>query len=207
MMRIMVTSILALSVLMAGCGIHSDYMKEVESPSAAAVDPAAATVVFVRPSGYGKALKTVILDEHGRFLGESWGKTYFSVKVPPGEHTFISWTEGTPALRAKLEPGKTYYVQQSITMGVWSGRVRLFAMGPQREDWPKLTEWLADSTMLIPNEAAGQEFLRQKADRVQEVVAKGLANYAGYEDEARKGDPSAVEKRTLLPQDGVVAAR
>jgi hypothetical protein len=77
-----------LALATAGCVVASQYMTTLEVPQPLATDPSAATVVFA-PSGYGGGLKKMILDDKGRFLGESWGKTYFAVKVPPGEHTFI----------------------------------------------------------------------------------------------------------------------
>lgn len=204
MNRIIVTVVLAFVVVLAGCAMQSPYMIKLETPQPVATDPAMATVVFIRPSSYGGRIKTIILDEKGRFLGESWGKTYFAVRVPPGEHTFISWTEGTPAMKATLDPGKTYYVEVGIVPGAWTARARLFAMGPRRASWSKLTDWLADCTMLIPNEAAGQALFQEKSERVREVIGKGLGSYVEYETEAKNGDATAIEQRTLVPADGVV---
>jgi hypothetical protein len=180
-----------------GCGVSSKYMTTLEVPQVVAVDPAVATVVFIRPSSYGGRVQHVIVDSKGRFLGECWGETYFVVKVPPGEHMFISWGEGTPALKATVEAGKVYYVEVGVTMGAWSARARLFAMGPQRESWAELPQWLKESTMLVPNEPAGQAYL-QGRDDTGEVIQKGVKNYAEY-------DAEAIQKRTLLAADGVPA--
>lgn len=188
---------IVLLVAATGCGTSSKYMTTLKAPQPLAADASAATVVFIRPSGYGGGQKNVIMDEKGRFLGESWGWTYFAVKVPPGEHTFVSWTEGTPALKATLAPGKVYYVEVGATMGAWSARMRLFAIGPQRKQWAELPEWLGKATMLVPNEPAGQAYL-QSRDDTMEVVGKGLKNYSEYEGEER-------ELRTLVAGDGVPA--
>jgi hypothetical protein len=140
----------------------------------------------------------VIVDEKGRFLGETWGATYFVAKVAPGEHTFISWCEGTPALKATLEAGKVYYVEIGVTIGAWSARGRLFADGPARQQWGELPSWLHDTTMLVPNEAAGQQYLQSRQSDLAAVLNKGTANYAGYDGEEKA-------KRTLTPADGVPA--
>lgn len=202
MKSILAALVFMLSLATLGCGVSSKYMTKLEVPQAVAVDPATATVVFIRPSSYGGGAKHVILDSKGRFLGECWGETYFVVKVPAGEHMFISWGEGTPALKATVEAGKVYYVEVGVTMGAWSARARLFAMGPQRENWAELPEWLQNSTMLAPNEAAGQAYVQGDEDTA-EVIQKGVKNYAEY-------DAEAIQKRTLLAADGVpapVAAR
>jgi hypothetical protein len=196
--RILFAAVLGVPLATSACSVSSQYMTKLEVPQPIPVDPNAATVVFVRPSGYGGRIKTVILDNAGRFLGESWGKTYFATREPPGEHIFVAWSEGTPALKAMLEAGKVYYVEIGAIIGVWSLRTRLFAVGPQRQQWASLAEWLENSTMLVPDEAAGQAYAQSKADNVQEVIQKGLSNYAEYNDEDR-------QKRTLLPSDGVPA--
>lgn len=204
MARALAVAVLVFAAATAGCGMSSPYMTRLEGPVAIAADPGTATVVFIRPSGYAGGIKRIILDGQGRFLGECWGQTYFAVRMPPGEHLFIAWSEGTPALKALLEPGKIYYVEVSMTMGAWQARSRLFALGPQREGWPDLPRWLATSTMLIPNEAAGQVYLQERAREVAEVVQKGFASYGQYVKEAQEGKPEALQKRTLLMTDGVV---
>lgn len=186
------------SLAALGCTVSSPYMETLAAPQPIAVEPGSATVVFVRPTGYAGRAKHMILDEKGRFLGECWGETYFPVKVPPGQHTFISWSEGTPALQASVDAGKVYYVEVGVTIGAWAARARLFGVGPQRESWGELPEWLARSKMLLPNEAAGQAHFATIPDRVNEVIQKGLQNWSEYDAEARG-------KRSLNPADGVTS--
>jgi hypothetical protein len=178
--------------------VSSPYMEVLAAPQAIAADAGTATVVFLRPTGYAGRLKHMILDQKGRFLGECWGETYFSVKMPPGQYTFISWSEGTPALQATLDAGKVYYVEVGVTIGAWAARARLFGLGPQRESWAEVPGWMASSTMLVPNEAAGQAHLGSIQDRVNEVIQKGFANWAEYDAEARA-------KRSLSQADGVAS--
>jgi hypothetical protein len=173
-------------------------MEALTAPQPIAADAGNATVVFVRPTSYAGRVKHIVMDQKGRFLGECWGETYFSVKMPPGQYTFISWSEGTPALQATLAAGKVYYVEVGVTIGAWAARARLFGLGPQRENWAEVPEWLGKSTMLVPNEEAGQAHFATIQDRVNEVIQKGLANWAEYDAEARA-------KRSLTPADGVGA--
>lgn len=187
--------VMALALGAPGCGYSSDYMSKLEVPTPVMVDPSSATLVVVRPSNYGGALKTAILDDRSGFLGESSGKSYFVTHIAPGEHTLVAWSEGTPALHATVEAGKVYYVEVGMVMGFWSGHARLFAVGPQRPQWQKLPEWLHDCDMEVLQPGAAQRFAQEK-DRMSEVIQKGIANYAGYDGEQR-------EKRTLLPTDGV----
>jgi hypothetical protein len=201
MKRIITLLAFALALATLGCG--SKFMIEARAPMAFAPDPAAATVIFIRPSRFASAIRPAILDERGTFLGEALPSSHFAVRVTPGEHLFVAWSEGTPALRATLEGGKFYYVEIGIVPGVWSARARLFAVGPGREQWAKLPEWLADSRMMVLPPEAARAFMEAKGDGVREVVSKGQSSYADYEQEARRGDPTAVQKRTLVLADGV----
>jgi hypothetical protein len=182
----------------SGCGASSKYMTKLESPTAVQVNPAAATVFFVRPSSFAASIKATILDSNGQFLGEALPKSYFAVQLPPGEHVFVAWSEGTPALKATLEPGKVYYVEVAPIVGVWSARVRLFAIGPQREQFAKLPSWIAESSMLIPDQATGQAYIQQRLDDAQNTIAKGVSSFSDYDAEDKA-------KRTLLPSDALPA--
>lgn len=207
-------ALLFLTLALTCCSASTPYMTEVAAPRAVAVDPAAATVVFIRPSPEEASVRHVILDETGRFLGLSRSEAYFGVKVAPGEHTFMSYVDGntfgngpdrrsgTPALKASLEAGKLYYVQVVATPGSYTTRGRLLGMGPSRKGWDELPGWLAKSLPLVPDEAGGQAHVRETLD-VQVVVQKGLGTAASY-------DEAALAEHSLAPADGVsapVAAR
>jgi hypothetical protein len=188
--------IVAMAVATSACG-GGGYMAPLQAPTAITADPAAATIIFIRPSGYGGG-RYAILDQQGKFLGELAGETYFAVKVPPGEHMFVSWGEGTPALKANVEAAKIYYVEMGMTIGAWSARARLFGVGPQRKNWAELREWLAESKMVTIAPGGDQKFMQDKGGESQEVLQKGMANWAEYDAEA-KG------LRSLTPADGLDA--
>jgi hypothetical protein len=191
--------LVGLAIANSACAASSPYMAKADVAGSVQADRATATVVFVRPSSYAPAVKVTILDGSGRFLGDSLPKTYFSAKLSPGDHSFVSSGEGTPSMEAHLEAGKIYYVEVAPIFGAWSARARLFAIGPQRSQWARLPSWLAGSTRLVPDEAAGQQHLADRPDDTRTVLEKGAEAFAGYGD----GDRT---KRTLLPTDGVTEA-
>ena len=190
-LRVLV-SFLAMFCLV-GCNASSDYMHPGVPPSAPAAD--AATIIFIRPSGYASGQLMTVLDTNGRFLGDSLAKSYFSVKVTPGEHVFLVWGENTGALRATVAGGKTYYVEVSTKLGWLSARVHLLALTPRHENWKELQEWLTDSKPLAPDEAKGQAYLASRRDDVQERIRRAL-------DALGKYDADELNARTILPQDG-----
>ena len=109
------------------------------------------------------AIVVAIVDEKGRFLGDSEADGHFAVRVPPGQHVFVSWSESTPAMRVSVVAGKTYFVEVDPNMGWGSARVQLLALTPRSANWSKLPEWLRGTRALEVNEAAGQARMQQRA--------------------------------------------
>jgi hypothetical protein len=189
------TATLVLGLAASGCVATSPYMHEAVTAQPSAPPPGAATVVFVRPSGYAGALKTTILDEHGTFLGDSLAESQFAVTLPAGRHLFVAWAENTAALQADLAPGRTYYVEVAPRMGVLSARVHLLAVTPRSKSWERLPEWLHDSRLYDADPGAGQAYLATRQDDVRERLRR--ANEA-----IRKYDADDLALRTLNPGDG-----
>src|SRR5689334_11749984 len=125
-MKVEVLVVVALTAL-TGCSFSAPHMRPAAS-GAITPDPAAATVVFVRPSRIGGAITSVIATTDGRFLGESQAKSYFVARLPPGDHLLVSWSESTPAMRASLAAGMIYYVEVAPKMGWGSARIQLLAV-------------------------------------------------------------------------------
>lgn len=190
-------AVLALSS--TGCTASSEYMREAHAPQLMGPVGNAATVVFIRPSGYAKAMKMTVLDGRGRFLGDSLPETWFAVKMPPGEHVFVGWAENTSALRAQLLPGRTYYVEVAPKMGAWSARVHLLAITPRAESWGELREWLDETQQLVPDEAGGQAYLNGRKDDVVDRLQRAAETMRDY-------DRDELEERTLRAEDGLAAA-
>ena len=189
------TLLVMFTVALLGCTASSKYMIEPQGLVSLQPPPDKAVVVFIRPSNFARAVGTTILDEHGRFLGDSLPQTYFAVLEPPGQHVFISWAENTAALRAELAPGHVYYVEVAPKMGVMSARMHLLALTPRSENWPKLREWLSESKPLVANEAAGQAYLSERRDDVAERIRRAQEALSKY-------DRDELAERTIFAPDG-----
>jgi hypothetical protein len=141
----------------------------------------------------------MVMDENGRFLGESQAYSKFAVTLPPGEHMFVSWSESAEALKATLLPGRTYYVEVSPRIGAFTARVDLLAVAPRLGSWQNLQDWLSNTETLEPDVAQGQAQLASDPKDVQENLSLAKKNFAEL-------DKEEVMERTLLPEDGVPSA-
>lgn len=177
------------------CTASAEHMRP-GTAAAIGSDPAAATVVFVRPSSFAGLIVPVIATAQGRFLGESEASSHFVVRLPPGEHVLFTWSEGTPALRATLAAGRVYFVEVAPKMGAFSSRVQLLALTSRAESWPKVREWLRDTKTLVPDEAAGQAYVQSRASDFAERIAAASVSLREY-------SPDDLAARTLLAADGI----
>ena len=169
---------------------HSPFMRPAPSdPDPELAPPNRARVVFVRTtSGVGGAY--LVIDENGRFLGESAAGTRFSVWVAAGAHYFIAWGSGTTeALHATLAPGRTYWVLVSGKPGLW-------AITPDNGLMKEIPSYLAESKEVVPDTEAGQAHLDRLGGRVAKAVKEGIATYQAYSDKDRAD-------ATLLPGDDI----
>ncbi len=179
-----------------GCAAKSPYMTPAAQGSIEAA-PEAATVVFIRPKYYASSVKVTIVDEKGRYLGESLPESNFAVKMPPGEHIIVGYTNTAHALKAKLIGGRVYYVHIVANEDNWAPRFSLLALGPRSKDYGHIDEWLAKTTSYTPDEKGGQDHLTTM--NVEKLLAKGQLRWEQYA-------PNDVEERTIQPDDGKVGA-
>ncbi|NUO53821.1 MAG: hypothetical protein HOV80_33670 [Polyangiaceae bacterium] len=186
-----------LAFLVSGCAASSDYMRPLEVPRMPAPSSDRATVIFVRPSSFAGSLLVTVLDDKGQFIGDALPSSWFFTSVEPGEHTFISWAENTAALRAKLAPGKLYFVEVDVKLGALSARAHLKALGPKSEAWEERDAWLRDSTQLEVDAPSGQAYLDGRREDVEERIRRAHDALAKY-------SPAELADRTLAPADGIV---
>lgn len=159
-----------------------------------------ATVVFLRPSGWGAPQLTVIIDSDGRYVGESLAKTQFIANVPPGDHTFVTATYtingwgavASRALKAKLEPGKLYFVEIGLKLGI----ADLFAISPRTKQWTMLKEWMNATRRISSDLKAGQAFVDESRDDMKECIETALKEFAQADEELRP-------KITMTAEDGL----
>jgi len=178
-----------------GCTGTSPYMAPT-THSAIETVPEMATVVFARPSTFGGgADRVTIIDGKGRFLGDTLPGTYFAVKMPPGEHMFISWGETTSAVKATVTGGKVYFVEAFSPTGPGTPRLSLRAVTLRSPAYGKTEEWMTRATPLMPAEDRGQAYLQADASGTQSAIANGTKTYAGY-------GPTELPDHTLAAEDG-----
>jgi hypothetical protein len=93
-------------------------------------DGQAGLYVF-RNSFVGKALKKdVYLD--GALVGETANKVYFRRVIPAGAHTLATESEfGNNSTEFTAEPGKLYFFEQYIKMGLFVGGANLRAVSEE----------------------------------------------------------------------------
>ena len=185
-------ALLLISVL--GACAKPKYMRITATPIP--VPQAKANVVFIRPANFGSAIRFMILDDQGTFVGESISKSHFVTQVDPGRHLFVAWSENTSALEATVEAGKTYYVHVQPTMGAFKAQVQLKAIKPGSEKWSDLEEWLKDTRRMEIDGDLGQAYLSSKSEKVQKRIATANEKWnEGYSAEQKA-------ERTLSPEDG-----
>ncbi len=83
-----------------------------------------AQVVFFRPVGPGMLIACTVHDGDPEISHLAVGK-YFVRVTDPGVHTFWVKSEAKDTLKLEVEPGETYYVKCSISMGIMVGRPNL----------------------------------------------------------------------------------
>ena len=81
-----------------------------------------ALVYFFRARHFAGGGISYNIKENDKVIGAIANGTYFFEIVDPGEHTFTASTEATVSRTINAEAGKTYYVECSVTMGIFAGR-------------------------------------------------------------------------------------
>jgi hypothetical protein len=169
---------------------HLAYMRAApQGPASEFVPPGKARVVFVSNSRFAGGAFPII-DEGGRFIGESAPGTRFSSLVAPGGHYFIAWGTGrTEALHASLSAGRTYWV-------LVTGRPSLWAVNEESGLVREIPSYLKHTRALVPDAVAGQAYLDSLGDMVAKAVKDGIATYEAYSEEDK-------DNATLLLGDDV----
>jgi len=95
------------------------------APAADAATGATGTVVFFREKKMMGAAISYKVRENGVELCKLGSGSFCTVQVPVGKHAYVTKTEATDVLNMEVDPGETYYVQASISMGVVAGHSNL----------------------------------------------------------------------------------
>jgi hypothetical protein len=175
----------------------------VMSSGALASDDDMATVVFMRSSFVGSAIKTSLYDITGdetRFLGIMKNKSKIEYKVKPGKRTFMVVSEAADFLEANLVAGKTYYSMVTPRTGAWKARFSLF---PFRNDGTTkfntaskdFSQWKSKTKPVSVDEKSRAWFENHK-DSVE-------AKRAEYWPKWQEKSADAKAEHTLNPDDGI----
>jgi hypothetical protein len=75
-------------------------------------------VVFYRPSRMKGMAISYSVREGDTTLGKLGNGSYFALPVEPGLHSYRIQSELKDTLRLEVDPGETYYVMQSMDIGI-----------------------------------------------------------------------------------------
>lgn len=101
--------------------------KDAAAPAAKVAPPpeGKGQVVFFRPSNMLGMALSFSVHEGDKGIGKLGNGSYFVHTADPGQHLFTIQSEVTDKLTLEIEPGETYYVKQTIGVGIVAGRPRL----------------------------------------------------------------------------------
>jgi hypothetical protein len=154
-----------------------------------APQPGDASVVFVRPeSSCDGGDYSIVVDDHGRFVGNVAPGTRVSVPVRPGTHIFYAWSsldlrvEKEPnfnpvaAVRVNAVPSQTEYVsltdsRHHFECNAWMS----VEMTPQDVLSSDLAGWLNSSKAVVADRGAGQAALNARPALLQTDLELGQA--------------------------------
>jgi hypothetical protein len=194
------TRVLGLVLLLAaGCGAPPQpRMTPVPPPHDPLKPlPGTAVVVFIRPSLLAGDVKLTVMDQNGRFLGQSQARSHFAVPVAPGKRVFMIHDKNVAALQAELVAGKTYFVEVAVQPGsTATPEAQLLAITPRSASWNERETWLNATDRLQSDFASGQAWVEARAQDTPRKLKKGLERLAKY-------SKSELAERTLQPGDGV----
>ncbi len=91
-----------------------------------------ATLAIIRDTFFGGG---IVFSNYvdGKFIGETKGNTYFVSTVSPGPHYVVVATENTAVALLDFKPGKTYFLREGVSMGIWRARTSgFYPMTPQQ---------------------------------------------------------------------------
>ena len=82
-------------------------------------------IVFFRDKKFTGGAISYIVRENGEELGKLSNGSYFVHVAEPGAHAYTVHSEAKDVMNLEVEPGETYYVVGSISMGILAGRPNL----------------------------------------------------------------------------------
>lgn len=124
--KLLLCASLSLALLSGCASVPMASTEQDQHSKTFAAPPADQSGLYIfRDSILGTAIKkTVKVD--GQVIGETAINTYFYRLIKPGQHVLATESEFSDnAIELYTEPGKNYYVRQSIKFGVFVGGAKL----------------------------------------------------------------------------------
>ncbi|MBV1914783.1 MAG: DUF2846 domain-containing protein [Pseudomonadales bacterium] len=165
------------------------YPIMIESPELLTTDKDHALVRFYRPETLIADIAFDIWNQDG-YVGSTKGGTYFSAKLLPGHHVFISKSERYSVLDAELEAGKEYAVELDVGMGWNQAHIKLLPMDLSTEKGnQQAMKWRENLKATLLN----QELIESDA------MAKRIKTGFEYLENERKAIASGDAPKRSLP--------
>ena len=150
-------SILIISLIFILASCATTHMAKPEKAPDLSFSPDKATLVIIRESWVGGAIVFWnYLD--GKLIGETMGRNYFVTPVTPGSHYVVVATENTCVAHFDFKPGRTYFLGEGVTMGVWRARTSGFYPMTQED----ATKAIKNCSYLEYDPKTGQEDMDPK---------------------------------------------
>jgi hypothetical protein len=148
-----------------------------------------ATIVFLRPSGFGGAIQSSVFDvtnDPPTLVGIISSMKKIALSTTPGHHRFMVISEAADFMDAELSAGRTYYALVAPRMGMWRAR---FSLRPMSGDSPDLVGYLKD-TNWVENTAASQAWAKSNLGSVLAKKAEYIGEWEAKQDKPilRDGD-------------------
>ena len=145
--------------------------------------PDHAVVVFFRP-GDDRGHPPIV-NEQGHYLGTSVAGAYFSVIVPPGDHTFVSCTTTPGVLRVRLLAGKRYNVLVTSSEVFRISKSALWPIRPGTDPFSQLDRWYTEQKHIVTDDTEAEKEL---GDSLAECARDGLKDSGATLDMLRPED-------------------
>lgn len=180
-------------LVVCGCG-SSDFMKEAGKLRLDRHQDFA-TVIFARPSSAAPNTLVTIVDEGGRFLGQSTSSSCFAAKLVPGPHVLVGFARNSTGIPVTLQAGKVYFVQVEVKFGSLTSRTFLTGLHRTPQDDAKIKSWKDDCDFYVADLRAGQAFLDETEQDTVEQVRRATEIVSRLSEEERR-------QRALDSEDG-----
>lgn len=113
------------ALALAALSFDAGAQEATAAPAATAGGAQTGTVIFFREKKFAGAAIRYKVRENGVELCKLKSGSFCTVTVPAGKHEYVVHSEAKDVLALDVQPGQTYYVQASISIGFMAGHPHL----------------------------------------------------------------------------------